>query len=134
MKRNKAYKLRAMIEKAAVSLPDNDALSAVELFPSWQSDRAYTVDERVRHDGKLYRVVQAHTSQADWMPDVTPALFTEVAKPGEILVWKQPAGAHDAYNKGDKVYYPDVGDTIYICTVDGNAYAPDVYGWEVYHE
>lgn len=134
MKRERAYQLRAMIEKASASLRDEDALGAVELFPVWQSGRSYAVGDRLRFEDKLYKVNQAHTSQADWKPDSTPALYTEVAKPGEILVWKQPAGAHDAYNKGDKVYYPAVGDTIYICTVDGNAYAPDVHGWEVYHE
>ena len=134
MKRNKAYKLRAMIERASASLPDNDALEAVELFPAWQSGEAYAINDRLRYGGKLYRVVQEHTSQADWKPDSTPALYTEVAAPGEIPVWRQPTGAQDAYNTGDKVYYPNVGDTIYICTVDGNAYAPDVYGWEVYHE
>ena len=97
MTRERAYQLRAMIVKASASLPDEDALEAVELFPEWQSGTDYTVGKRVRYGEKLYRVVQAHTSQADWTPDQTPALWTEVAAPGEILAWKQPSGAHDAY-------------------------------------
>lgn len=132
MTREKALALRAHIEKAAVSLPDEDALEAVELFPLWKSDTAYATDIRVGYNGKLYRCVQAHTSQSDWTPDVTPALWTEVAKPGEIPVWKQPTGAQDAYRIGDKVHYPTKEDTVYICTVDYNVYAPDVYGWEVW--
>ena len=72
-----------MIEKAAASLDDGDALEAVELFPAWQTDTAYALDFRVRYDGTLYKCVQAHTSQADWTPDVTPALWTEVAEPGQ---------------------------------------------------
>lgn len=76
-------KLRALIEKAAASLGDEDALSAVELFPAWKPDTAYAADERIRYGEKLYRCVQAHTSQADWTPDVTPALWAEVAKPGQ---------------------------------------------------
>ena len=100
----KARALRPLIEKAAVSLDDADALEAVELFKSWYSGIAYLADERVQYNGKLYRCVQSHTSQADWEPDRTPALWTEVAKPGEIPVWKQPTGAQDAYMTGDKVW------------------------------
>ena len=79
----KAYQLRVKIEKAAVSLTDDDALEAVELFPAWRTVAEYAIDDRVRYGEKLYRCVQAHTSQADWTPDATPALWTEVAKPGQ---------------------------------------------------
>jgi len=127
----KARQLRPLIEKAAVSLDDSDALEAVELFKSWYSGIAYLADERVRYGDKLYRCVQAHTSQADWTPDVTPALWTEVAKPGEIPVWKQPTGAQDAYMTGDKVHYPTADDPVYVSTVDNNVWEPTVYGWEV---
>lgn len=127
----KARALRPLIEKAAVSLDDADALEAVELFKAWYSGISYLADERVRYNGKLYRCVQAHTSQADWEPDRTPALWTEVAKPGEIPVWKQPTGAQDAYMAGDKVHYPDADGPVYVSTVDNNTWAPTVYGWEV---
>lgn len=131
MKREHAMKLRQMIERAAVSLPDEDALEAVELFPAWAADTAYAADERIRYDGKLYRCVQSHTSQTEWTPDQTPALWTEVALPGEIPVWKQPTGAQDAYMTGDKVHYPDADGAVYISTVDNNVWEPGVYGWEV---
>lgn len=122
-------KLRAMIEKAAASLDDSDALESVLLFPVWQTDTAYTVGIRVRYAEKLYKCVQAHTSQADWTPPTTPALWTEVAEPGTIPVWKQPTGAQDAYMTGDKVHYPTKDDPVYESTMDYNTYAPDVYGW-----
>ena len=80
---DKARQLKPYIYKAATSLPDEDALEAVELFPVWQTDTAYTVGIRVRYGDKLYRCEQAHTSQADWTPDKTPALWTEVTKPGQ---------------------------------------------------
>ena len=127
--RSKALLLRAMIEKAAVSLPDEDALEAVELFPAWKTDTFYPLHIRARYDGTLYKCVQGHTSQADWTPDKTPALWTEVAEPGEIPVWKQPTGAQDAYMIGDKVHYPTKDDPVYVCTMDYNTYPPDVYGW-----
>lgn len=130
MTRAKARLLRQMIVKAAVSLLDEDALQAVELFAPWQADTAYAMDERIRYNGKLYRVVQSHTSQADWTPDITPALYTEVAEPGAIPVWKQPTGAQDAYMTGDKVRYPDEQGEVWVSVMDYNTYAPGVYGWE----
>jgi hypothetical protein len=127
---NRARQLRELIEKATASLDDADALDCVTLFPAWAPDTEYGVDQRVEYSQKLYRVVQAHTSQSGWEPDVTPALFTEVAKPGEIPVWKQPTGAQDAYMTGDKVHYPTKDDPVYVSIVDNNTWAPDVYGWE----
>ena len=133
MKRSVLYKFREFIEKGATSLSDTEALEAVALFPAWAVGVAYSVGERVQFDGKLYKVVQAHTSQADWTPPTVPALFTEVAKPGEIPVWKQPTGAQDAYNKGDKVWYPDVNTTVYESVIDSNVWSPNDYpqGWKV---
>lgn len=133
MKRSELFKIREMIEKASASLPDADAIEAAELFPAWAVGVAYSVGERAQYDGKLYKVVQAHTSQADWTPDKTPALFAEVAAPGEIPVWKQPTGAQDAYNEGDKVWYPDVNTTVYESVIDSNVWSPNDYpqGWKV---
>ena len=132
MTKEKALRLRALIEKASVSLPDEDALDAVELFPAWLTNIDYAVDYRVRYLTKLYRCVQAHTSQTGWEPDKTPALWTEVAKPGEIPVWRQPTGAQDAYNKGDRVHYPDANGPVYESTVDNNVWSPEAYpaGWK----
>lgn len=128
----KARALRPLIEKAAVSLDDADALDAVELFPAWEAGISYLADERVRYGDKLYRCVQSHTSQADWEPDRTPALWTEVAKPGEIPVWRQPTGAQDTYAKGDKVWYPEKDTTVYVSLVDNNVWSPEAHpaGWE----
>ena len=126
----KARALRPLIERAAASLSDEDALDGVELFPVWVAGVAYTTDERIRYGGKLYRVVQSHTAQDGWEPDTTPALWTEVAKPGEIPVWRQPTGAQDAYMSGDKVHYPDKDGPVYVSTIDNNVWQPGVYGWE----
>ena len=132
MKRSKLYQLREIIEKASANLTDEDALTAVELFPKWEAGKAYAQNDRVLYNGHLYKVVQTHISQADWTPDATPALFTEVAKPGEIPVWKQPTGAQDAYNTGDKVHYPDADSAVYESLIDANVWSPVDYpqGWE----
>ena len=126
MNRQTAIKYRRRIEQAAVSLPDEDALDAPEMYPHWRPDMVVAVDDRICYHDKLYRVVQAHTTQAGWEPDVTPALFTEVAKPGEIPEWKQPTGAQDAYMKGDKVRH---NGSVWVSDVDSNVWEPGVYGW-----
>ena len=124
----RARALRPYIEKASVSLPDEDALQAVELFPQWVTGRAYAVDERLQYKNVLYRVVQAHTSQADWTPDITPALFVVVSI-DEWPEFVQPTGAHDAYKKGDKVTFEG---NHYIRLIDANVYSPTAYpaGWK----
>ena len=124
----RARALRPYIEKASISLPDEDALQAVELFPQWVVGHAYAVDERLQYNGVLYRVVQAHTSQADWTPDITPALFVIVSLE-EWPEFVQPTGAHDAYNKGDKVTFEGKH---YISLIVGNVFSPAEYpaGWQ----
>ena len=131
MEWSKLRRLRELIRRAAESLTDEDALDGVELFEPWEPDKQYAADVRMRYGEKLYKVVQPHTSQADWPPDKTPALYTEVAKPGEIPVWKQPTGVQDAYMIGDKVHYPDADDPVYVSTVDNNVWQPGIYGWEI---
>ena len=124
----RARALRPDIEKASVSLTDEDALQAVELFPQWVTDHAYAVNERLQYKNVLYRVVQAHTSQADWTPDKTPALFVVVSL-DEWPEFVQPTGAHDAYKKGDKVTFEGKH---YISLIDANVYSPAAYpaGWQ----
>jgi len=127
MKRSHALKLRARIEQAAVSLPDRDALEAVELFPAWATQTQYVATQRVRYNAHLYRCEQAHTSQEGWEPPAVPALWTAVSL-DEWPEWVQPTGAQDAYNRGDKVTH---NETHWISVVNANTWEPGVYGWEV---
>ena len=59
-------------------LTDEQAVGLVDSFPAWQVGVAYAVGVRLSYDGTLYRVIQAHTAQADWTPDIVPALFAVV--------------------------------------------------------
>ena len=127
MTRAKAKQLRQLIEQLAVTLDDQTALTGVELFPAWVAGKAYAVNDRAQYNGTLYKCIQAHTSQADWAPDATPALWKTVSL-DEYPEWVQPTGAHDAYNIGDKVTY---NGQRYVCTSNANVYAPDVYGWQL---
>lgn len=111
-------------------LSDADALEVAALFPTWESrvGTDVAVGERLWYDGKLYKVIQAHTAAEEWTPAAAAALFTEVSI-AEWPEWVQPTGAQDAYNKGDRVTY---NGERYISTIDGNVYSPNAYpaGWE----
>jgi hypothetical protein len=122
----KALNMRPYMEKAATSLSDADALQVPTMFPKWATDTAYAVGERTEYNGTLYRVVQAHTSQSDWTPNVTPALWVAVSL-DEYPQWVQPTGSHDAYNVGDKVAY---NEKKWVSVVDGNVWEPGIYGWD----
>ena len=121
MTRAKAKQLRQLIEQLAVTLDDETALTGVELFPMWEIGRAYAVDDRVQHDGTLYKCIQAHTSQADWTPDAVPALFTviDVAHTG-TQDDPIPAARGMEYEYGK--YYLDGEDgKTYLCHRTGEA-------------
>ena len=123
----RARELRKLIVKASVSLNDEDALNGVELFPPWESGKEYAVGERIRYNMVLYRCIQAHTSQDDWTPDVTPALWVVVSL-DEWPEWVRPTGAHNAYPLGAKVSH---NNKHWINTgKDGNEYEPGVWGWD----
>lgn len=126
MTRNEAIAYRGKIESAASTMTDESALEAVELFAPWKTGKAYAVSDRVQHDGKLYKCIQAHTSQADWAPDVTPALW-KIVSVEEYPEWVQPTGAHDAYNTGDKTAH---NGKRWVSNVDGNTWEPGVFGWD----
>lgn len=125
MTRGKAKLLRKLIEQLAVTLDDETALTGVELFPTWVVGKAYAVSGRVQYNGTLYKCVQAHTSQENWTPDATPALWVIVTVE-EWPEWVQPTGAQDAYAKGSKVTH---NGERWISDVDSNVWEPGVYGW-----
>ena len=110
------------------SIDDVTAGEHADVFAMWEVDIAYVVGNIRRYsDGKLYRCLQAHTSQADWEPDAAASLWVNVSDPAEEWPeWSQPVGAHDAYAMGDKVSH---GGKHWTSTADANVWAPGVYGW-----
>ena len=115
-----------MIEKAAVSLDDTDALKAVELFPEWSATEHYDVDQRVRFGSVLYRCLQAHDAQDGWTPADAPSLWAKVLIPDPEVIpeWEQPESTNP-YRKGDRVRY---GGRIYESLIDNNVWPPNAGG------
>lgn len=133
-----AEQLRKAIQMFAATLTDEQALQIACVYDVYQVNKSYKVDDLFTYgtnsvgDPQLYRVVQAHTSQADWLPNVTPALYTPIGLDDSGYdIWSKPTGAHDAYNIGDIVNY---NGTLYKSKINGNVWSPDEYpaGWELF--
>lgn len=137
--------LRVQIEKVKnqlrnvvkiVDIAPDELKELIELYEPWKENENVKKGDIRHHEGKLYEVVQDHTTQSDWTPNATPALWKEVApevtEEGEEIIpeFVQPTGAHDAYKKGDKVIFKD---NVYESLIDGNAHSPEVYaqGWKL---
>ena len=77
-----AEQLRRALQMFAQTLTDEEAMEISTVYPAYEVGKAYAINEMLTYgvnevgDPQLYRVVQAHTSQADWTPDITPALWT----------------------------------------------------------
>ena len=112
-------------EKIVSTFTDENAVKVIDLYPVWTVGISVAKDSRYQYNGKLYKCVQAHTTQADWTPDITPALWVIVSLE-EWPDWVQPTGSHDAYAKGDKVTH---NSKKWTSDVDANVWEPGVYGW-----
>lgn len=129
---NKSLKLAAQIATRdlikTVALSDEEITQLVGVYPAFAAGTAYKIGDIVQYSGALYKIVQAHTSQADWTPKLTPALFAPVIPIGTIAEYVQPTGAQDAYKTGDKVAFN--GKT-YESLIDANVWSPADYpsGW-----
>lgn len=133
-----AEQLRRALQMFAATLSDEQAMEVATVYDEWQPDKQYAQGVYLTHgtngvgDPQLYKVAQAHTSQADWTPDKTAALYVAIGLDDDgYPVWSQPTGAHDAYNKGDVV---DHDGTLYESQIDGNTTVPgsDERFWKVY--
>ncbi|MCL2605850.1 MAG: hypothetical protein FWD93_01030 [Coriobacteriia bacterium] len=129
--------LDAFRKALSEQLTDNQALDLPARFRKvWHADRLQDLDvgELIDFEGIVYRVVQAHTTQADWRPSDTPALFTPLGTEDNALDefpdWRQPTGAHDAYSIGDRVTFHGAR---FESLINGNIWSPVAHpaGWKI---
>lgn len=122
----RARELRKVIEQAAQSLDDETSADTPEIFPAFDPDgHAYKTGDKISYGGKTYKVLQDHTSQPDWTPDVAVSLFAEIINQG-IPEWVQP-GSTNPYMKGDKVKH---NDKKWESLIDNNVWEPGTPGTE----
>ena len=130
IKPEEAKDFRSKVDTLLVTLTDEQAIENIILFPTWSIGINYKVNDRVRYDGILYRVLQDHTSQEDWNPSAAVSLFARVlneTKDNSIPEWVQPDSTN-AYMIGDHVMYEGIE---YESLIDNNVWSPADYpaGW-----
>lgn len=131
IKPEEAKDFRSKVDTLLVALTDEQAVENIILFPTWSIDINYKVNDRIRYDGILYRVLQDHTSQVDWKPTVATSLFARVLNETEdnsIPEWTQPEST-EGYMAGDQVMHNGI---LYTSTADNNVWEPGTTGapWE----
>ena len=113
MRKSEAIRLRRHIETAVQSLSDSDALEAVTLYQEWATGQTYAAGYKVQRGGKLWRCLQAHTSQAGWEPENAASLWEEICETHDgTLADPIPYSGNMALENGK--YYTQGGVT-YLC-------------------
>ena len=127
MTRHEAEQWRKAINNAVTHIEEGKAHLLVTLMKPWKPGVPYVAGSRLQWKGKPYKVLQDHTSQEDWAPDLAPSLFAEILIPDPSVIpdWVQPDSTNP-YMAGDKVKH--VGKT-WVSDVDNNVWEPGVYGW-----
>lgn len=115
-----ARAFRAKIEGAALHLPEEEALEAVELFPKWEPTKSYEVGAKVRYGEKLYKCYSKISANPTWTPDVVPAFWEVIAKPSEEGTLENPITAEVSMRYFKDKYYLE-GEDIYLCVRDDGA-------------
>ena len=114
---------------------DAVALTLQEFYDIWKAGETYNVGRYLQYENTLYKVLQEHTSQETWTPNVATSIYAKVLvdPSGEtILDWEQPDSTN-AYMTGDKVRFEGA---VYECIVNNNIWSPTAYpaGWKLIEE
>lgn len=122
-----------MAEKGEID--EITASEHTDMFLPWQENHSYNIGDlrayTVETETKLYKCLQAHTSQADWTPDTATSLWKVcgISENG-IPYWSQPISTIDAYMLNDEVISPDDG-LVWVSDYDNNVWEPGVFGWHI---
>lgn len=121
-----------MAEKGEID--EVTASEHADMFLAWRENMQCTTGMLLQHEGKLYRVLQDHTSQADWLPDLTPTLYKAIGFNEEgIPYWSQPISQQDSYMLNARVVNPD-DNKVWVSDYDYNVWKPGVFGWHLEEE
>ena len=118
MKREKAVKIIDAIKSLRETLADEVALNYVVLYPDWKAGKELTLGERVEFEGKLYKVITAHTAQATWEPNVALTLFEPIDVINEGTLAKPIIATVGMTYFKDKYYLDETNGKIYLCIRD----------------
>lgn len=130
MTRNKAEKLRSLIEQAAVNLHDKEASEGAELFPRLKEDNSLiSAGTRINWNGAIKKAAADLWDTAENNPDNAPTLWKDISYREGIRIIPDTITVTTAFAKGEKGWW---GDTVYVSLIDANVYTPEQYaaGWE----
>ena len=123
-----AEQFRKALQMFAATLTDEKAMEVATVFSPWETGKSYSLGDFLTYgvngvgDPQLYKVLQSHTAQAEWSPELAVSLYAAIGLDAHgYPVWSQPTGAHDAYDMGDIVSY---NGAHYQSLMDGNVYSP----------
>lgn len=108
--------IRQQINTLAVD--DQTALRMIAFYPAWESGKAYAAGDKLVSGGKLYKVLQAHTSQSTWVPGAagTESLYARIDEEHDGTQYNPiPYEGNMALENGK--YYTQ-SDVLYKCTRD----------------
>jgi len=132
MTREQARQLRKLLEMQTDAMPDEQIIAYPAFVEKWRSGQRYTAGKRLSHEDVVYKVLQDHTSQEGWEPNVAPSLFARVLIPTDetgnqtsVPEWEQPDSTNP-YMRGNRVTH---GGKTWESQIDRNVWEPGVYGW-----
>lgn len=100
----------------SIAIEDETALRMVEYYPEWAAGQGYTAGYKVQHGGKLWRCLQAHTSQTGWEPENAASLWTEICETHDGTI-DDPIPYSGNMSLENGKYYSQSGKT-YLCNRD----------------
>lgn len=130
MTKDKALKLRSLIEQAAVSLPDKEASEGAELFPRLTGDGSLvSAGKRINWNGTVKKAAVDLWDTVENDPEHAPDLWADVDYvDGVRKIPATDSGIFDAtlaFAEGEDGYSA-VDGLIYTSKVNGNVYTPQL--------
>lgn len=130
MTRNKAEKLRTLIEQASVNLTDKEASEGAELFPRLKEDGSLVnVGTRINWNGTIKRAAVDLWDAPENNPDNAPAMWEDIAYKEGYRMIPETITVGTAFAKDECGWWKGV---LYKSLLDANVYTPEQYpnGWE----
>lgn len=102
----------------ALTVDDQTALRMIAFYPDWETDKAYAAGDKLVSGGKLWKVLQAHTSQSTWVPGATgtESLYTQIDEEHDGTKY-DPIPYNGNMELKNGLYYSQEG-VLYHCTRD----------------
>lgn len=130
MKRADALKMREMIEKAAVSLTDADAINAPAMFPRLSGGgELVKAGTRINWDGKIKRAAVDLWDRLENSPAMAPNLWEDIEYKESYRTIPEVITAGTAFAKDECGWWKG---ELYKSLIPANVYTPEQYpaGWE----